>query len=458
MSKQPFPFQKEGVKAIEAFGLRCLLADEMGLGKTPQALWTLKRNPKAFPAVVVCPASVKYNWAKESTDILGIEPLILSGKKPPPRTTLKGEKLVVINFDILKGWYPLLADMRPQMLIIDECQNIQNQTTIKSKFVTKLGRTCPYILALSGTPITNRPSDFYPTLHLVRPDIFPIWATYAHSYCGPTKGQWGWEFKGATNTDLLHNVVSENLMIRRLKKDVLPELPKKMRQVLPVEVPGFDEYYRAEDDFLKWLREKSVSRARRAAKAEAATKMAYLKGLAARKKVPLIKEWIDEFLADSDEKLVVFACHTGMLNMLTKTYPTSSTRIDGSTPAPQRQLAVERFQTDPTIRLFFGNIQAAGTGTTLTAASTTLFTELDFRPGLLLQAEDRTNRIGQKFPTRCIYMVARNTIEERIANMLQAKQNVLQAILNGETPAEEFNLADMLFDSYGASYVRKTAV
>jgi SWI/SNF-related matrix-associated actin-dependent regulator of chromatin subfamily A-like protein 1 len=289
----------------------------------------------------------------------------------------------------------------------------------------------PHILALSGTPLVNRPIELFPTLNILRPSKFPSRFAFGLKFCGARRGRWGWEYKGATNTKGLHELLTTTLMVRRRKADVLKELPAKVRQVVPVDIRDRSEYLRAENDFIAWLRKQDPNAAIRAKRAEAVTKAGYLLRLAAKLKCRAVYGWINEWLMDSDEKLVVFAVHRKMVEALHRNVFAKSVVVDGSVSGRDRQHAVDQFQNDRKTRVLIGNVTAAGVGLNLTAASTVAFAELPWQPGAVTQAEDRCHRIGQTGSVLCHYLVARYTIEEKRAAIIQKKQDVLSAVLDG---------------------------
>ncbi len=171
-----YPYQKRGVLRIERFGGRVLLSDAMGLGKTIQALTWLKRfrkRRKTLPAIVVCPASLKWNWEIETLKHIGVQADILEGVNPPKRFRPQS-KLIILNYDILKAWLPVLKSWDPQTVVLDECHYAQNRSTQRSKAARNLCESVPYVLALSGTPLTNRPAELWSVLNLIRPNCTRI--------------------------------------------------------------------------------------------------------------------------------------------------------------------------------------------------------------------------------------------------------------------------------------------
>jgi SWI/SNF-related matrix-associated actin-dependent regulator 1 of chromatin subfamily A len=447
------PYQRQGVQKLEAFGGRGLLADEMGLGKTLQALWYLRRARvgTTLPAVVVCPASVKYGWQYEATTHVGLHSHVLEGIKPPPGGGWSNPPpLTILNYDILKHWLPVLRQLKPQCIILDECHYASNRRAQRTKAVQALCRGVPQVLALSGTPLTNRPAELWTVLNVLRPDIFPSFFTYAQRYCDPRRKPWGWEFKGASRLPELHDLLHGTCMVRRRKVDVLQDLPQKFRKVVPMELHGRDEYALANNDFRSWLKQHAAARYATATRAEKLTKIGYLLRLAARLKLPSVVQWANDWLEETGEKLVLFAVHKACIAGLREGIQAASVVVDGSVTGKHRREAVQQFQRDKNCRVFIGNIKAAGTGIDglQEAASTMAFAEVWWRPADHTQAEDRLHRMGQDMPTDVNYLIAGDTIEEQLCRVVQRKQAVLADVLDGGT-ADDLDVLDKLLEAMG---------
>ena len=486
-----FDFQKEGVAFIEANSGRALIADEMGLGKTVQALSWLALHPERYPALIVVPASLKLNWQREAERwIPGCRIQILSGTTPyqlqiendfqienffdlsknggaqtrggqieklfweekesnPPTKGGQIEKLIVIiNYDILPSWVGTLQKIKFKVLIADECHYFKNNQAKRTKAVKQVSKSIPYIIALSGTPIMNRPVEAYNAIKLIEPKLFPSYNYYTNRYCAAYHDGFGWNYNGASNTEELHRILTSSIMLRRLKKDVLDDLPEKLRAFVPIELDNQSEYNKAENDFIAYVKSvKGSEAARKASQAVALTKIETLKQVAVKGKMKQVTEWIQNFL-ESGDKLVVFATHKVVIEHLYETFRNVSVKFDGSTTTFDRQTVVDRFQNEDKIQLFIGNIQAAGVGITLTAASNVVFLELPWTPGALIQAEDRLHRIGQKSNVTVHYLLAAGTIEERIAQLLDEKRKVLDAVLDG-VQTEDTSLLMTIMNEYG---------
>jgi SNF2 family DNA or RNA helicase len=305
----------------------------------------------------------------------------------------------------------------------------------------------PHRIALSGTPLTNRPSELWAVLSIIRPDLYPSFIEYADLYCAPRLAPWGMDYSGARHLGHLHRQLLKECMIRRLKVDVLKDLPPKIPKVIPVEIENRQEYEYAEAHFLRWLSEQSLARAKRAKRAVAITKVSYLMRLAARLKVPVIKQWIDDFKENTDEKLVVYSMHRPMIELLERRYHSECVRVDGSVTGRARQARVDQFQKDPSTRFFFGQGRAASTGLTLTAACNTLWTDFPWSPDVLDQADDRVHRIGQTRTVWNHYLVARNTIEDRVCSFLSTKKGILGEVLDGLSAGDNTDIFDALLTS-----------
>ena len=428
-----FPFQKKGVEFIESKNGKALVGDEMGLGKTVQALLWLKLHPELRPTVIVCPASLKLNWEKEAkTWLKALDNLIFVASGTKSDHVLGCEDIIIINYDILDYWCSWLIAIEPKVLILDEAHYIKNQKAKRSKAVKKLAKKVPHIIGLTGTPIVNRPVEFFAILNLLNPAEWPSFWGYAHKYCGAKHNGFGWDFNGSNNPDELNQKLKRT-MIRRLKSEVLPELPAKIRTVIPLEITNRKAYDRAVDEL-----DSSDSPAIQLTRIEA------LKQLVVEGKIDSCINWIKDFL-ESGEKLVVFAAHKKVINRLMDEFGLIAVKVDGSCSQKDRQKSVEAFQNDPGFLLFIGNTKAAGVGLTLTAASSTCFVELGWTPGEMDQAEDRVHRIGQKADSvNAYYLLGQDTIETEIAKLLDQKRKILDSVLDGTETDETSLLTELM--------------
>jgi SWI/SNF-related matrix-associated actin-dependent regulator 1 of chromatin subfamily A len=437
-------FQMDGVKAIYHFNGRALLADEMGLGKTIQSLFWLTKIPNHRPAIIVTPASVKYNWQVEARQHFNLQVDVLEGNRPEKTKTLPG-KIIVLNYDILPSWLPVLLKMKPQCVVFDEIQFIKEPTSQRTKASLKLVENAVSVVGLSGTPLTNRPIELWTSLKAIRPDLFPDRYKFAWKFCKPRHTRWGWKFDGAANMPELHRILNRECMIRRLKKDVLKELPEMRHRMVSFKLKSYKEYDKAQDDFIGWLRSQSPAKANRAKRAQAMTKVGYLLRLTAKLKLAWTEKWIADFFeSHPGEKLVAFSMHTFVLEHLMERFRSRALLINGSVTGKKRQETVFQFQNNRRFDLMLGNWVAAGVGITLTAASNVVSLDFPWTPGDVAQGRDRVHRIGQTDQVFMHYLVALGTVDEKLMKLLHKKSKILDAILDGAAADDDINILDEL--------------
>lgn len=442
------PYQLEGARQIRDWSGRALLADDMGLGKTIQALYYLYKTPRSSsPTVIVCPASVKDHWKHEALAKFGLHADILSGREPPPGWgKLARPNIVVINYDILELWAPVLKRvLKPKMIILDEAHFVKDKDRGRFKNIQTLVKDVPKLLLLTGTPVCNRPKELWPLLHLLYPEKWNSFRDFAHRFCEAVRRPWGWDFRGARNLDVLHAILKDGIMIRRLKHEVLADqLKDSSRIYLPVEVDR-EEYEFAENELIEWIAHtKGARTASRAARAERLVRWQYLRHLTAQLKMPYIEDWIRRFLQKTNKKMCIYGVHTDIVRATHDKFRRYSTIVDGQVNGRKRSLAIQRFTHDPRCRLFFGNITAAGTGLNLVQAHLLAVLELGWTPGEMRQMEKRIDRIGQTKAPKVFYLIGKDTIEESICEIIQKKQRVVDETLDGTPDPDGMNLLDML--------------
>ncbi len=451
-----YNYQTEGISHVQSRGGRALIGDEMGLGKTLQALGWLQLNKdqkNIFPAIVVCPSSLKLNWTKETLKFTDLSPAIISGRDKKGITYIPGyedSNIFIINYDIIhetiecdicngtgnnkgykckkckgKGKVPqldsFLKKMKFKTIIMDECHYTKTNSTGRTVACNQLSKSCKNVIGLSGTPITNRPVEFYNIINMINPNIFPSWWKYTARYCDRKSNGFGVDTSGASNTKELHDKLTKTIMIRRLKKDVLTELPPKVRTAVPISIDN-KKYDRIIDRIKIELKDNPAAHLSIIEKA---------KQLVVEMKIKSCLDWIQDYI-DNDEKLVVFADHHSVIEKVQSHFKNESVVIYGNTPNKDRQAAVEKFQKDSSCKLFIGS-KSAKEGHTLTAAKATCFLELWWVSGSHLQAEDRVHRIGQKADSvMAYYLIAEGTIEENIMDLIENKSKILGQVLDGK--------------------------
>jgi SNF2 family DNA or RNA helicase len=442
------PFQKVGIAfAVDKDSV--LIADEMGLGKTVQAIGILAVK-QAFPAIVICPASLKLNWAKEVQKWLSGKQVRVYGLKGKLKAEYDpdGADVYVINYDIVSRNLNSLVNLNAQALVLDESHYCKNGKAQRTKAVLKLSKRIKNKILLSGTPILNKPIELWMQLRIMGIEKQICSGGYKHyiyRYCDAQEKSWGLDVSGASNLRELNSKLKATCMIRRKKAQVLQELPAKQRSDVYVELSNRADYDQAEKEFFDWLVGKyaaeleaegmsaaeRIQAALRRAKAvepmEALLKSGECRRLAGLGKIKAVVEWIKEFLDSSDsEKLVVFASHKIVQQSLLKEFP-DSVHIFGDDGPEDRQQAVDEFQSNPEKRLIICSIRAANMGITLTAASTLIFAELDWTPSVMSQAEDRVHRIGQENHVQIYRFIGKGTIDEHILEILKEKAQVAES-------------------------------
>ena len=442
------PFQRAGVQyALER--RRTFIADEQGLGKTVQALATLEADG-AFPAVVVCPASMKLIWERETAKWLPRRSVaVLEGRTESAWTQEAREaEVLVLNYDILDAHAAMLGDRELRALVLDESHYVKNPRARRSKVAVELAAGLPedaLRLALTGTPVLNRADELVAQLRAIgRLREFGSGARLSR------------RFRDAGSDDRLHWNLRAHCYVRRTKKEVLPQLPAKRQETVPVLLSNEHEYRLAEHDVIAWLQSLPLdlrtidSKVAAALRAEQLVRLNNLRQLAASGKLPTALAWISDFLA-SGEPLVVFAEHIAVQKALTERFP-QACHILGSDSGIDRRDAVDAFQSEDGPQLIVCSLKAASQGITLTRASNVAFLELDWTPARHDQAEDRLHRIGQESAVTAWYLLAPDTIDETMVTLLQRKRAVIDAVTDGQVRDQEPMVAAVVRELRGRPF------
>jgi SWI/SNF-related matrix-associated actin-dependent regulator 1 of chromatin subfamily A len=447
-----FPHQIEGV-AFLLGRRRAILADDMGLGKTRQAIVALRHLVPEGPYLVVCPASVKRNWAREiaiaapGNSIHVIERNAAATEDP---------QWVVVNYDILGKHLDGLTRRPWAGLVFDEAHYLKNHRSARSRLARQLADQAshhggiggdPAVYLLTGTPLTNRPRDLFVLLQLVGHPLGRSFLSFAKRYCAAERNDYGWQTGGASNIEEL-TVQLHGVMLRRAKGQVLA-LPPKIRTWLPVEVPkgtGVGDMKRAvallvshdqlapKSNVNQWrLRGRLLQAITKARQAVAAAKVTAT--------IDFVTSAIEQ-----GEKVIVFSCFEEPMNRLSEHFSPMAVVVTGQTPADRRQALVDRFQGDDNVRIYLANIIAGGIGTNLTAATQVVFNDLDWVPANHWQAEDRAYRIGQSRTVNVTYMIASNTIDDFVQSVLERKGALVSAVVDGKAlvPGDSGDVLDEL--------------
>lgn len=466
-----FEFQKEGVEKMLSMKTNILLADEMGLGKTVQGAVYLALKKNSVPALIVCPASLKMNWCREIEKWTHYKAYIIDGRNPQHLTKEFVDKYPVwiINYDILgvenkkekeeemerrkrakamgypcrkkqvkvDGWCDELIKHNFQTIICDEVQYIAEPETIRARAILQISKALQNSkkIFISGTPYETKTSQFFTCLSILDPLNFNNRYKYLMRYCDPVKTFFGWKFDGLSNADELHEKISK-FMIRRLKKDVLTQLPPKIRAVVPMQVSAQERKLYDEVD---WQFEQDIINGAKDKKAQIGH-IAHLKQASYKAKEKAVIKWIKDYLTFQNKKLVVFIYHHATYDALMKEFGYCSVGLTGATPPSERQNVVDRFQNDEKVYLFIGQIKASGVGLTLTKASATCFVEFGNSFPQHCQAEDRVHRIGQTADSViAYYLILPNSIEESIMQNINRRGRHIEQVMNGKSEQDFFN-------------------
>jgi len=416
------PFQWAAVRyALEA--RRTFLADEQGLGKTVEALAALEAAD-AFPAIVVCPAAMKLTWEREASKWLPHRSTtVVTGRSGTPGNA----EITILNYEIVQAHREALTARRPQAVVADESHYCKNPQAKRTQAVRRLADAVPQSglrLALTGTPVMNHADELIPQLRVIgRLKDFGSGASFSR------------QFEGELSEERLHWHLRRHCFVRRLKSEVLPQLPAKRQVVVPVGLNNESEYRLAEDDVIKWLRQQPLdlkvldAKIAAALRAERLAQLTTLQRLAARGKLAAAVAWIHDFL-ESGEALVVFARHVEVQQAVLERFP-GALHLLGEDSATARERSIAAFQEPDGPQLIICATRVAAQGITLTRASNVCFLELEWTPAIHDQAEDRCHRIGQRDAVTAWYLLAAETIDETMARLIQRKREIVDAITDG---------------------------
>jgi SWI/SNF-related matrix-associated actin-dependent regulator 1 of chromatin subfamily A len=453
------PYQLAGI-AYAASKPATLIGDEMGLGKTIEAIGVINLDTSIQTVLVVCPASLKVNWAREMNKWLvrkfSIE--IANGTFPTGN-------IVIINYDILIKHRAAIDARKWDLLIVDECHMVKNENAQRTRIL--LGHedkdpakvvkpiSAKRKIFMTGTPIVNRPKELWTLVHALDPQgLGRRFFTFMKRYTEAHHNGYGWDFNGASNLGELQQRLRSKFMVRRLKSEVMTEMPAKRRQVIilpPSTHSG--TAIAAELSVYKRYRDtiEAAEEAAREARAQgdkdgynasirklhgankiAFEEMSQVRHDTAVAKIPNVIEHLKECL-EAEDKVVVFVHHHDVGHALLAEFPTAAV-VTGETPPNARSQQVDKFQHDPNCHLFIGSIHAAGLGLTLTAAQLVIFAELDWVPGTISQCEDRLHRIGQQGSVLVQHLVFDGSVDSIMAHTIVEKQEVIERALDARTP------------------------
>ena len=424
--------QEEAVKRL-VVNRRFILADDMGLGKTTATVvGALETGSKKI--LVICPASLKINWQREISNYTDRSISIIDGKK------WEDADFIIINFDIIKNFHDvtnkdesIILKSKFDLVIIDEAHYIQNAQAQRTKLINDFVKIVDRLWLLTGTPITSRPINYFNLLNLIQSPVASNWMAYVKRYCNGFQFKAGkrriWNVSGASNLDELRER-TQRQVLRRLKENIL-DLPEKIITPVYLRLKS-KEYEELMGEYYDWYDKSGES--------DSLTlqfsKLVKVRQVIAKEKINATIELIESVL-EQDKKIIVFTNFTNSLELILEKFGKQAVRVDGSCSQKERQLAVDEFQNNEKIKVFVGNIKAAGVGLTLTAGEVVIMNDLSFLPSDHSQAEDRAYRIGQKNSVLVYYPIFDNTIEGIVYDILQKKKNIFETIMGDRISTED---------------------
>ena len=423
------PLLSHQIEAVQKLveNKKYILADDMGLGKTTSTIIAaLESGSKKI--LIICPASLKINWQREIENYTDRSIYISEGKN-----FSQEHDFVIINYDIIKNFHNVKKKSDSQILganfdlvVVDEAHYIKNGQAQRTKLINDLVKKVDRLWLLTGTPMTSRPMDYFNLLSLVDSPVAKNWMAYAIRYCSGYQFNAGgrkiWNVTGASNLEELRDRTA-GLTLRRLKQDVL-DLPDKI--ITPVYLRLKSKQY--EDvmgDYYNWY-EKNPDESK--SLTVQFTKLTQVRQVIAEEKVIQTIE-LAENIIEQGKKVIIFCNFTNSLDRIIQHFGKTAVRLDGSMSKPERQNSVDKFQEDDKVKVFVGNIKAAGVGITLTAGEAVIMNDLSFLPSDHSQAEDRAYRYGQKNNVLVYYPIFENTIEGIIYDILNKKKQVIATVM-----------------------------
>lgn len=445
------PFQRDGIRFILQHGGRAFLADEMGLGKTLQAIGVAACVQDSWPVLILAPSALRLQWASmiqqwlniPSSDILVVLSQIGGSNRGGFNIVSSSVKskihldglFNIISYDLVPKMQSTLMESDFKVVIADESHFLKNAQAKRTTASLPVIKKAQYAILLSGTPALSRPIELFKQLEALYPDVYKNVHEYGNRYC---KGGMFGVYQGASNHEELHNLMKATTMIRRLKKDVLSELPVKRRQQVFLDLADKDmKQINALFRELERVKAKiKAAKSQEEAESLKFSKQNMINKLytdSAEAKIPAVLDYLGTVI-EAGCKFLIFAHHLPMIDAIHEFLlkkKVACIRIDGGTPSGSRQQLVTEFQEKDTIKAAVLSIKAGGVGLTLTAASTVIFAELSWTPGDLIQAEDRVHRIGQESSVNIYYLLANDTVDDIIWDTVQSKLENLGQMLDG---------------------------
>ena len=425
-----YPFQAQAVDFIDKCDGRVMVCDDAGLGKTVTSLGYIRLHD-IQRVLIVAPASVIYKWRDECHRWL-VDPdvaVVETSKKEIPFADI-----LILSYRLMTLLKDELTQQVFDCIIFDESHYIKNHKAQRTQAAKEIAIGNPYLLCLSGTPLLNRPIEMFEALHLLQPSSWPSRQSYGWAYCGGVvhAGPFKKVFQGTCNEEELAERV-RSIMIRRLKQDVKDQLPELTRSVLPVDIDKGAYTTAYHEDYPNAL-----------------TKLTALRYAVGMAKAKVAASWADDFLFNSEEntKLVLYCHHLDVVDYIKdrlKKYLVVT--ITGKVSSKERDRRIKMYQTPGGPRIMIIT-SAGGEGIDLFGldgvdSSNICFVEREWNSAKEEQAEARLHRLGQDNAVVAWYLIARNTIDEDVAELIEEKRRLIGRIV-GVGDVEASIVTDLL--------------
>lgn len=435
-----YPFQKENVAKFAESGGRLALLDEMGLGKTLSALGIAKIY-QLTPTLIICKSSLRYqwrnmieHWAADIDDILDI-PIVNVQIIESSQTPVNKAEYVIVSYDLLPRMNLEMFDNKFKLAIIDECQQIKNTESLRTRATGRALQTIPNLVFTSGTPIKNNAVEFYPMLHLIDPFRFPTKTRFIYEFVSTYLRGRSLRYGGIRNYEAFRNV-TDKYIIRHTQKEVLPQLPDISRHyvLVPLNVER-DKIREAEADFAEFYYKTQKEDMHFFQNILAYfSRMRHLTGLA---KVEFATEYVLDFLNSTGRKIVVFTHHIDVQQILHDNLERAGIPVlalAGAMSGESKEEVKSKFNFDPEYKVLIASTLASGEGHNLQhSCSDAVMLERQWNPANEEQAEHRFKRPGQKESVINItYLIAEDSIDSYFTQLVEDKRKAMKYSLDGE--------------------------
>ena len=459
-----YPYQEQGAMHL-AFGQRAMLADDMGLGKTVQAIAAaaLLKDLRGIERVlVITPASLKHQWAREIRRFSSLTATVVSGGLQARRQSYRENSFfTILNYELVRRDQVELEQLRPNLIILDEAQRIKNWRSKTAQAVKRLQSR--YAFVLTGTPLENRLDELYSICQFIDPRILgPLWHFNDRFYDLEQRDDGSYKVIGYKNFGELRATMAP-YSLRRTRAEVLKDLPERIDNNFFVEMTqpqwqAYDEYRDIVARLVAIARRRPLTPKEQQYLLMALLKMRIICDALALhdKEIPLkdrektapklreLEHVLSEEVAGNGHKAIVFSQWTGMLALtapVVKRVGLGYVTLTGSVPSAKRGALIERFFDDPDCRVFLST-DAGGVGLNLQAASLVVNLDLPWNPAVLEQRIGRAHRHGQLKTVHVVNLIAQGTIEERMLDTLAAKRNVFAGVFGTEEAPEKMSFHD----------------